>query len=147
MSNDKRVKPLLDEARELATDYNKRATEFSERIKTFQSWLRRLEFRVKAKVEFDAGKGIYRLYFTDLHGTWGLYVTRNVKRSGVVMWDSLGALEKCSVEIKVAAAAVFPELLENLIAAQREALATIDKAHTVLDDMAEKIGRFEEEAE
>ena len=147
MSNDKRAKPLLDEARELATTYNKRATEFSERIKRFQSWLQRLEFRVKARVEFDVGQGIYRLTFADGGDKWGLYVRRKVKMSGVAMWDSLGALETCSVEVKVAAALAFPELLDNLIAAQREALATIDQAHTVLDDMAEKIGRFEEEAE
>ena len=143
MSNDKREKPLLDEARELATDYNKRATEFSERIKTFQSWLRRLEFRVNVNVDFGVDQRICRLLFTERIGIWGLRISR--KKVGG--WESLGALQNCSIEIKVAAVAVFPELLENLIAAQREALATIDKAHTVLDDMAEKIGRFEEEAE
>lgn len=145
MSNDKREKPLLDEARELATSYTKRATEFSERIKAFQSWMRRLEFRVKVKVDFDAGENGYRLSFTSsLDGTWGLHV---FKKGHQGKWVWLGELENCSIEIKVAAALTFPELLENLIAAQRESLANIDAAHTVLDDMAEKIGSFEEEGE
>ncbi len=143
MSNDKREKLLLDEARELATDYNKRATEFSERIKAFQAWLRRLEFRVKAEADFSLGQKNYRLIFCDLSNRWGLHVFRRA----AARWDGLGGLETCTVEIKVAAALAFPELLENLIATQREALARIDQAHTVLDDMAEKIGSFEEEAE
>lgn len=144
MSNDKQEKPLLDEARELASDYNKRATEFSERIKTFQSWLRRLEFRVKANVEFDVDERIHRLTFGEVHGTWGLYVHRKVLDGS---WEFVDYLESCSVEIKVAAALAFPELLENLIAAQRDALDGINAAHTVLDDMAERIGSFEEEGE
>lgn len=143
MSNVKREKPLLDEARELATNYNKRATEFSERIKKFQSWLRGLEFRASARVDFSLVPWNYRLYFGNRRTTWGLYVA--CKKGGG--WEPVGDLETCSIEIKVAAAIVFPDLLENLIAAQREALAKIDEAHTILDDMAEKIGSFEEEGE
>lgn len=144
MSNDKREKPLLDEARELATNYNKRATEFSERIKTLQSWLLRLEFRVGAQVDFEAREKTFRLSFTNESGTWGLVVSQNTVPLG---WLNIGLLENCSVELKVAAAIVFPELLENLVSAQREAVEEIDAAHTILDDMAERIGSFEEEGE
>ncbi len=144
MSNDKREKPLLDEARELATNYNKRATEFSERIKTLQSGLRRLEFRIKTRVDFDVDEQIHRLTFGEWRDTWLLYVHRKLPDGS---WKYLDYLESCSVEIKVAAALAFPELLENLIGAQRDALDGINAAHTVLDDMAERIGRFEEEGE
>ncbi len=143
MSNDKREKTLLDEARELAASYNKRATEFSERIKKFQSWLQRLEFRAGAMVDFSSGPRNYRLFFANRPSKWGLYVS--CKKVG--RWEPVGDLETCSIEIKVAAATAFPELLENLLAAQREALAKIDAAHTVMDDMAENIGHFEKEGE
>ena len=135
---------MLDEARELATTYNKRATEFTQRIKTFESQLLRLEFRVPTSLEFDAGLESYRLSFTSWDGTWGLYVVRKLPSSA---WQRLGNLENCSVEVKVAAAIAFPGFLKNLIAAQRDALLEIDAAHTVLDAMAEKIGSFEEEGE
>lgn len=143
MSNDKQEKSLLDQARELATNYNKRATGFSERIKVFQSWLQRLEFRVRVTVEFDVPPYQCRLHFLERNGSWVLYVSQLSAEA----WQSVGGLESCSVEIKVAAALAFPELLEKLVAAQREALANIDAAHMVLDDMAEKIGSFEEEGE
>ena len=144
MPTGKREKPLLDEARELATTYNERATEFSERIKTFQSWVQRLEFRVRANVEFDMSQERYRLSFMKWNDEWGLCV---FERDLLGEWDALGGLENCSVAVKVAAALAFPALLANLIAAQREALNEINAAHIVLDAMAEKIGSFEEEGE
>lgn len=144
MSNDKLEKPLLEEAQQLAVNYNNRATEFSERIKTFQSQLRSIEFRVPTMTEFNIGSVIFRLSFTEMGGVWALYVDRKVSAD---KWKPIGVLDSRSVELKAAAAPVFHKLLENLIKVQREAIIKIEAAHTVLDDMAEKIGAFEEEAE
>jgi len=144
MSNDKRIKPLLTEARDLATNYNKLATEFSERIKGFQSQLKSIEFRVATNAEFNLDSQTFRLSFTNRVGGWGLYVDNKMAEG---QWSFVGSLENLSVEMKVAATNVFPNLLENLIIAQYKAIQEIEAAHTVLDEMAEKIGSFEEEAE
>ncbi len=143
MSDDKREKLLLDEARRSSVIYNERATEFSKRIEAFENWLRNLEFRAESEVLFGLQER-YLLRFTNTTGGWWLQV---YVRDDDLVYVPFKSLTNCSIEIKTAAVKVFPVLLENLITAQREALDSIEAAHKALDDMAATVGRFEEETE